>query len=109
MRREPITDDVVRRLESISRRMSDAIIDPDGKRLLATFFTNPHLKTDAALAFDEACEAVGLTGMSSRSVSTRVECEGIIIASVRAAGNTVDVSAIDPLSPSACKEKETNV
>ena len=103
-----IADPVVRRLESISRRMGDGLGE-DAMRLLATFFTNPHLKTDAARAFDEACEAVGIMGMTPRNVSIRVECETVIIASARAAGNTVDVSPIDPLSPSVCKEKEGNV
>jgi len=102
-----IADVVVRRLESISRRIGEEEgLCVEARRLLATFFTNPHLKTDATLAFDEACEAVGVTGMSPRNVSIRMKCETVITTSVRMAGDIVNVSSIDPLSPSASKEND---
>jgi len=105
-----IADTLVRRLESISRKMSENR-DREVRCLLATFFTNPNLKVDAARAFEESCEALGLVGMSSRNVSIRVEGERIIIASVKAAGaeDVIDVSVVDPLSSAVCKEKDRNV
>lgn len=75
------------------------------KRLLATFFTSPHLKEDPVLAFETACDDIGVKGMSSSKISVRMECERLIASSIDAMGNVLDVSGIDPLSKSLCKEQ----
>lgn len=97
---------MVRKLESVSRKIiSDDGFGEDHARVIAAFFTSPHLKTDVSMAFEEACDSVGITGRSPAMVSIRIDCEEIVRRTVAMSGFMMDVSSIDPISRAFREER----